>query len=108
MPVVTAENRKQIFKEHGGSEANTGSVEGQIALFTARINHLTEQLKENKKAHKKLEKEIATIDEKLKTPEEYQKLVADPAFFTNYDSLKKQLDAEMSNWEHQTEHLQRL
>jgi len=55
-----------------------------------------------------LEKEIATIDEKLKTPEEYQKLVADPAFFTNYDSLKKQLDAEMSNWEHQTEHLQRL
>ncbi|MBK8344455.1 MAG: 30S ribosomal protein S15 [Bacteroidetes bacterium] len=49
MPVVTAENRKQIFKEHGGSEANTGSVEGQIAFFTARINHLTEHLKENKK-----------------------------------------------------------
>ena len=49
MPVVSSEKRKEIFKEHGGSEANTGSVEAQIALFTARINHLTEHLKENKK-----------------------------------------------------------
>ena len=49
MPVVSSEKRKEIFKEHGGSEANTGSVEAQIALFTARINHLTEHLKETKK-----------------------------------------------------------
>jgi len=31
--------------------ANTGSTEGQIALFTHRINHLTEHLKINKKDH---------------------------------------------------------
>ena len=72
------------------------------------IEHLKKAIEKSEKHIEKLEKEIATIDEKLKTPEEYQKLVADPAFFTNYDSLKKQLDAEMSNWEHQTEHLQRL
>ena len=28
---------------------NTGSAEGQIALFTERINHLTEHLKNNRK-----------------------------------------------------------
>lgn len=41
--------KKEIFKKHGGSEANTGSAEGQIALFTHRITHLTEHLKNNRK-----------------------------------------------------------
>lgn len=43
------EKKKEIFKEFGGSETNTGSAEGQIALFSYRIKHLTEHLKENKK-----------------------------------------------------------
>lgn len=46
---VTKELKQKIFKEHGNSEVNTGSAEGQIALFTFRIKHLTERLKENKK-----------------------------------------------------------
>jgi small subunit ribosomal protein S15 len=46
---VTAERKTEIFNEHGGNVANTGSAEGQIALFTERINHLTEHLKINKK-----------------------------------------------------------
>lgn len=41
--------KKEIFKKHGGSETNTGSAEGQIALFSYRINHLTEHLKKNRK-----------------------------------------------------------
>jgi small subunit ribosomal protein S15 len=49
MPVLTAEKKKEIFKDFGGNDANTGSVEAQIALFTNRINHLTEHLKINKK-----------------------------------------------------------
>ena len=48
---ITAEEKKEIFKNHGGEEANTGTTEGQIALFTHRINHLTEHLKDNKKDH---------------------------------------------------------
>lgn len=43
--LLTTESKKQIFKKHGKSENNTGSAEGQIALFTERINHLTEHLK---------------------------------------------------------------
>lgn len=46
---VTADVKKEIFKKHGGSETNTGSVEGQIALFTERIAHLTDHLKKNRK-----------------------------------------------------------
>ena len=48
---LTKEVKAEIFKKHGGSESNTGSTEGQIALFTHRINHLTEHLKTNQKDH---------------------------------------------------------
>ena len=48
---ITAEEKKDIFKKFGGEEVNTGTTEGQIALFTHRINHLTEHLKVNKKDH---------------------------------------------------------
>jgi small subunit ribosomal protein S15 len=46
---LTADIKKDFFSTHGGSEKNTGSAEGQIALFTFRIQHLTEHLKEKKK-----------------------------------------------------------
>lgn len=46
---LTQEVKKDIFKEFGGSETNTGSAESQIALFTHRISHLTGHLKNNKK-----------------------------------------------------------
>ena len=46
---LTKEVKAKIFKKHGGLEGNTGSTEGQIALFTHRINHLTTHLKKNHK-----------------------------------------------------------
>ncbi|QLG44358.1 30S ribosomal protein S15 [Costertonia aggregata] len=45
---LTKEVKAEIFKKHGKSEKDTGSTEGQIALFTHRINHLTEHLKNNR------------------------------------------------------------
>ena len=41
--------KEKIFKKHGSSAQDTGSTEGQIALFTYRINHLSEHLKKNRK-----------------------------------------------------------
>ncbi|NND88333.1 MAG: 30S ribosomal protein S15 [Flavobacteriaceae bacterium] len=38
-----------IFSKHGKSANDTGSAEGQIALFTYRIEHLTKHLKNNHK-----------------------------------------------------------
>ncbi len=46
---LTTEKKQEIFAKHGKSNADTGSAEGQIALFTFRINHLTEHLKVNRK-----------------------------------------------------------
>ena len=46
---LTAEIKKDIFKTHGTSEKDTGKSEGQIALFSHRIDHLTGHLKTNKK-----------------------------------------------------------
>ena len=46
---LTAEKKTEIIKEFGGSEENTGSTEAQIAMFTHRINHLTQHMKSNKK-----------------------------------------------------------
>ena len=48
---VTKERKTEIFKQFGTEEKNTGSTEGQIALFTERINQLTEHLKQHKKDH---------------------------------------------------------
>ena len=38
-----------IFKEYGGSETNTGSIEVNVALLTERIAHISNHLKLNKK-----------------------------------------------------------
>lgn len=46
---LSKEKKQEFFKTHGKNEADTGSAEGQIAMFTFRISHLTEHLKENKK-----------------------------------------------------------
>jgi small subunit ribosomal protein S15 len=48
---ITSETKKQIVDEHALREGDTGSVEVQVALLTARINHLAEHLKTHKKDH---------------------------------------------------------
>ena len=47
---LTSEKKQEIFesKGHSKSKIDTGSAESQIALFTFRINHLTEHLKQNR------------------------------------------------------------
>jgi small subunit ribosomal protein S15 len=46
---LTAEKKQEIFEKYGKTVTNTGSTEGQVALFSFRISHLTEHLKVNKK-----------------------------------------------------------
>jgi ribosomal protein S15, bacterial/organelle len=44
---LTLEKKQELFSKHGFAKkkTDTGSPESQIALFTHRINHLTEHLK---------------------------------------------------------------
>lgn len=44
-------NKQEIVEKFGRHEGDTGSPEVQVALLTARINHLNEHLKINKKDH---------------------------------------------------------
>jgi len=46
---LDSKEKAEIFAKHGKSATDTGSAEGQIALFTYRIDHLTKHLKENHK-----------------------------------------------------------
>ena len=46
---LTKSIKGDLFNEYGKSEKDSGSAEGQIALFTTRINHLTNHLKKNRK-----------------------------------------------------------
>ena len=49
--MISKEKKQAIIKEYGRSEGDTGSPEVQVAVLTARIQELTEHLKENKKDH---------------------------------------------------------
>ena len=46
---LSVEKKKEIFAKFGKSEADTGSPEAQIALFSYRIQHLTEHMKKQRK-----------------------------------------------------------
>jgi small subunit ribosomal protein S15 len=49
MPYLTKEKVAEVFTQFGGKANNTGSIEGQIALLTERINRISEHLQQNKK-----------------------------------------------------------
>ncbi len=44
---LTAEKKREIFAQYGKNEKDTGSTESQIALFTFRIQKLTQHVREN-------------------------------------------------------------
>jgi small subunit ribosomal protein S15 len=46
---LTEEKMNEIFTQYAGSATNTGSIEGQVALFTYRIKSMSEHLKDNRK-----------------------------------------------------------
>ena len=46
---LTAEKKQELFEKYGQDAINTGSSESQIALFSYRINHLTDHLRTNRK-----------------------------------------------------------
>ena len=49
--MLSQEEKTEIIKKYAVHEGDTGSPEVQVAVLTARINYLTEHLKEHKKDH---------------------------------------------------------
>jgi small subunit ribosomal protein S15 len=48
---LTADAKRDIVARFGRADGDTGSTEVQVALLTARINDLTEHLREHRKDH---------------------------------------------------------
>ena len=69
---VSKEIKEKIFKKHGKSKSDTGSTEGQIALFSHRINHLSEHLKNNRKDYN-TERSLVTLVGKRRNLLDYLK-----------------------------------
>ncbi len=51
MAATLPQEKQELIRRFARSEGDTGSPEVQVALLTARINHLTEHLKVHKKDH---------------------------------------------------------
>ena len=49
--MLTLEQKQKLIEENRVHDTDTGSPEVQIAILTARINYLTDHLKEHKKDH---------------------------------------------------------
>ena len=46
--MITKEQKAELIKQYGKNEHDSGSAEVQVAILTARINELTEHLREHK------------------------------------------------------------
>ena len=49
--MIAKEKKQAIIAEYGRGQNDTGSPEVQVAILTARIEELTEHLKQNPKDH---------------------------------------------------------
>jgi len=48
---LSSENKKEIIKTFSGDEKMSGSSESQVAIFTKRIEYITDHLQKNRKDH---------------------------------------------------------
>lgn len=63
------------------------------------LKQIKSQITKSEKEIERLEQEIKLFDDKLADPEQYQAVINDKAAFAKYEQTKKQLEAEMLNWE---------
>ncbi len=69
------------------------------------LKKIKAEVEKSEKKIAELETQIAGLDKKLQDSNQFAELSKDPNFFTNYEALKKQLEAEMANWEKLSEQL---
>lgn len=49
--MITTEKKQELVEKYGKDANDTGAPEVQVAIFSARINELTEHLKNHQKDH---------------------------------------------------------
>ena len=66
MAYLNAKEKQELFNKYGKSNTDTGSPESQIALFSVRISHLTEHLKNNRKDYSTQKSLIGMVGKRRK------------------------------------------
>ncbi|MFZ4402644.1 MAG: 30S ribosomal protein S15 [Pseudobdellovibrionaceae bacterium] len=84
---VTKEQKEQILKKFKRADLDTGSPEVQVALLTARINHLTGHFTSHKKDHSGRRGLLKAVNQRRKLLDYLHKKDA-----AKYSSLIKELD----------------
>ena len=82
---LSKEKKEEIFQQYNGDKVNTGSVEGQIALFTYRIKSLSDHLQTQRKDHSSRRRLLTLVGKrrrllaylKKKDIQKYRDLIAD-------------------------------
>ncbi len=80
---ITKSERKELIDKFKQADRDTGSVEVQVALFTERINYLTEHFKKHKKDHASRKGLIMLVNKRRRlldyinreSPERYKKII---------------------------------
>jgi ATP-binding cassette subfamily F protein 3 len=84
--------KEEVKQEKPKVEAKTDDREKELKQIRSQIT-------KSEKEIERLEAEIKAFDEELADPEKYQKIINDKTAFAKYEQMKKQLAAEMQNWE---------
>ncbi|MCL5798961.1 MAG: 30S ribosomal protein S15 [Gammaproteobacteria bacterium] len=85
MPSLLPNHKHELIDKFGRGARDTGSPEIQVALLTARINHLAPHFEHHKKDHHSRHGLLRMVSRrrsllqylKRENPERYEKLIAD-------------------------------
>jgi ATP-binding cassette subfamily F protein 3 len=92
---VPATGKRPVVNNSAVSKDDTDKKKEQ----EKQLRKLKNDLEKSEGIIATLEADIQNLDNKLQDPALFQQLTQDPAFYANYDKLKKQLDEEMVKWE---------
>ena len=95
---VKKPDQKAKNQESKNSNQNNTSAEAKKEK-EKELKKLKSDLEKSEKKVSELEGQLADMNKKLQDPQQFQELGKDSSFFSNYEALKKQLEAEMSKWE---------
>jgi ATP-binding cassette subfamily F protein 3 len=96
-PFVQA--KAEVKEDPSDNRAGKPKVDPKLEEREKELKQLRSQVTKSEKEIERLESEIKIFDDKLADPSQYQAIVNDKEAFAKYEALKKQLEAEMSNWE---------
>jgi ATP-binding cassette subfamily F protein 3 len=102
------EEKKTDNKKPEPAKTNDGNEAALKKEKERESKKLKVTIEQNEKKIAELENTLAGLDKKLQDPIQFTELTKNPSFYADYDKLKKQLDAEMLEWEKNTEALQRV